>query len=235
MRHMLLILGAVAVLVVGGVALYQWRGEPPPAAPAATAVKDAKPAAETATPEEIARTKAVQADDLALGKADAPVTVFEYASLTCPHCREFHEKMFPAIKTAYVDTGKVRFVMRDFPLDKAALAAAMVARCAGPDRRFAMISLFFNRQEGWAGSQDPISAMAKVAGLAGMSEADVSACLKNDTVQHAVLDQRLLAEKVFDVDATPTFIINGTKHPGEQTLEEFKAIVDPLLAKSTTK
>lgn len=235
MRNILLILGVVAALVVGGVAVYQWRGGPQVPPPAATQATDAKPASAPASAADVAKAEVIAPDDIALGKADAPVTVIAYVSLTCPHCREFEETVFPKIKSTYIDTGKVRWVVRDFPLDKAALDAAMVARCAGPDRRFALISLFFDRQEGWAGASDPVSAMTKVAGLAGMTSANVSACLKNKGVEKAVLDQRLQAEKVFGVDATPTFIVNGTKHVGEASFDGFKAILDPLIAKAATK
>lgn len=226
MRNILIILGAVAVLVIAAVGVYQWRSVPSINAPAPQAT------ASTASAEDIARAKAVAPDDFALGKADAPVTVIEYASLTCPHCAAFHNSVLPQIRSAYIDTGKVRMVFRDFPLDQAALAAAMVARCAGPDRHYAMIDLFFKRQEAWAAAAEPISAMAKLAGLAGMAAPDVQACLQKEDIEKAVLDQRLLSEKVFDVDSTPTFIINGVKHRGEMTFEEFKKAVDPLLAKS---
>lgn len=226
MRNILIILGAVAVLVVGGVGLYQWQSGPRPSAPAG------RSAAPTATAEEITRAKAVAVDDFTLGKADAPVTMIEYASLTCPHCAEFHNNVLPRIKAGYIDTGKLRMVFRDFPLDQAALAAAQVARCAGADRHFGMLDLFFKRQETWAGAADPIGAMARLAGMAGMTEADVQACLKNESIEKAVLDQRLLSEKVFDIEATPSFIINGVKHSGAMTFEEFKKVVDPLIAKA---
>ena len=225
MRNILIILGAVAALLIAAVAIYQWRGAPSgtPVTPAATA--------SGASAEDIAKAKAISAGDFTLGKADAPVTVIEYASLTCPHCADFHVNVLPQIKAAYIDTGKVRMAFRDFPLDQAALAASQVARCAGPDRHFAMIDLFFKRQPSWAGAADPVAAMGKLAALAGMGEADVKACLANDATEKAVLEQRLLSEKVFDINATPSFIINGTKHSGGMTFDAFKAVVDPLIAK----
>lgn len=226
MRNILIILGAVAVLVVGGVGLYQWQSDPRGSTPAGRSTAPA------ASAEEIARANAVTADDFTLGKAEAPVTVIEYASLTCPHCAEFHNNVLPRIKAEYIDAGKVRMVFRDFPLDQAALAAAAVARCAGKDRHFGMLELFFKRQESWAGAADPIGAMARLVGLAGMNEADVQACLKSESVEKVVLDQRLLSEKVFDIEATPSFIINGVKHTGGMTFEEFRKVVDPLIAKA---
>jgi protein-disulfide isomerase len=226
MRNILIILGAVAVLVVAGVGVYQWQSTPRGSTPAPG------PAAPAASAEEIARARAIGDDDFTLGTADAQVTVIEYASLTCPHCANFHVEQLPRIKAEYIDTGKVRMAFRDFPLDQAALAAAMVARCAGKDRHAAMLGLFFTRQQAWGGAADPITAMARLAALAGMGEADVQACLKKPDIEKAVLDQRLLAEKVFDIEATPTFIINGVKHSGNITFDEFKKKVDPLLAKT---
>lgn len=224
MRNILIILGVVAALAVAGVAVYQWQGKPDPAPAAPVA------AAPTATAEEIEKARTIGADDFAIGKADAPVQIIEYASMTCPHCADFHVNVLPTLKTDYVDTGKARIAFRDFPLDQAALAASMIARCAGPDRHGAVQDLFFARQQQWATAPDPIAAVARLAALAGMSSDEVQACLRDEATEKAVLDQRLLAEKVFDINATPSFIINGTKHSGGMTAEEFKAVIDPLLA-----
>jgi protein-disulfide isomerase len=227
MRNMLIILGGIAILAIGGVALYQWQGRPaaPPPAPAAQA--------SGATPEEIARARAISANDFTIGKVDAPITIIEYASLTCPHCADFHVNVLPKLKAAYVDSGKIRIAFRDFPLDRPGLAAAMVARCAGPERHNGLNDLFFARQREWSTATDPISAMAKLAALAGMSSAEVQACLNKEDIQNATTGQRLLAEKVFDISATPSFIIQGKKHSGGMTFEQFKAILDPLIAKAT--
>lgn len=226
MRNILIILGGIAVLAIGGVAVYQWQGGPaaPPPAPAAQTTG--------ATPDEAARARAISADDFTIGKADAPITIIEYASLTCPHCADFHVNVLPKLKAAYVDTGKVRIAFRDFPLDRAGLAAAMVARCAGPGRHNGLHDLFFTRQREWSTAADPITAMAKLAALAGMSGTEVQACLNNEEVQNATTGQRLLAEKVFDINATPSFIIQGKKYSGGMTFEQFKAAIDPLIAKA---
>lgn len=231
MRNVFLILGVVVVLAVGGVAIYQWRHGPHTPVPIATHVASSKPAS-TPMAADVAKAEAVAPDDTVLGRADAPVTVIAYVSLTCPHCRKFEEEVFPKVKSAYIDTGKVRWVVRDYPLDRVALRAAMVARCAGPDRRFALISLFFDRQEEWVGASDRIGALTQVAGLGGMSKSDVTACFDNKAVQETVVEQRLLAKKAFGVDETPTFIVNGTKHAGGVSFDGFKAILDPLIAKA---
>ena len=225
MRNILIILGGIAAIVVIAVGVYQWQGAPsvPPAAgvsaPAATG-----PTASAAEAAEIGP------DDHVLGRADAPVTVIEYASLTCPHCRNFHEDVLPELKAAYIDTGKVRLAYRDFPLDRAALAASMLARCAGRERYFAFLDLFFARQEGWAQAQDPVTALARLAALGGMAESEVDACFRNEDIQKAILGQRLEAENAFSIDSTPSFVINGVKHSGGAGFEDFKAAIDPLLA-----
>jgi protein-disulfide isomerase len=230
MRNILIILGGVAVLAIAGLGIYQWQGGSGPAGGPSSSSSGGPTG--TATAEEAAKAKGIQADDLVLGKAEAPVTVIEYASLTCPHCADFHVNVLPKIKAEYIDTGKLRMAFRDFPLDRVALAASIMARCAGSERRLAMLDLFFSRQQAWTSSNDPMAALAQIAGLAGMSDDAVKACFEKEDIQKAVLDQRLLSEKVFAIDATPSFVINGTKHAGGMTFDEFKAVVDPLIAKS---
>jgi protein-disulfide isomerase len=171
--------------------------------------------------------------DLPLGKDDAPVTVIEYASLTCPHCADFMNNTFPQIKSAYIDTGKVKWIYRDFPLDQVALRAAMLARCAGPDRYYAFIETLFRQQKIWVAQKDPLQGIAAVGRLGGISADQFDACMKNKAVEDAALQNELDAQKQFGVDSTPTFLINGTKHAGELSLAEFSALVDPLLAKSS--
>ena len=171
--------------------------------------------------------------DLPLGKDDAPVTVIEYASLTCPHCADFMNNSFGRIKTAYIDTGKVKWIYRDFPLDQVALRAAMLARCAGPDHYYAFIETLFRQQTVWIAQKDPLQGIAAVGRLGGISADQFDACMKNKDVENAALQNELDAQKQFGVDSTPTFLINGTKHAGELSLAEFGALVDPLLAKSS--
>ncbi len=170
--------------------------------------------------------------DLPLGKADAPVTVIEYASLTCPHCADFMNNVFDPIKTAYIDTGKVKWIYRDFPLDQVALRAAMLARCAGPDRYYAFIETLFKQQKVWIMQKDPVQGIASVGRLGGITADQFDACMKNKDVENAALQNELDAEKQFGVDSTPSFIINGTKHAGELSLADFSGLVDPLLAKA---
>jgi protein-disulfide isomerase len=173
--------------------------------------------AETGTPE-------VTADDRILGKADAPVTIIEYASLTCPHCAAFEKDILPKIKAEWIDSGKAKLVFRDFPLDGSALKAALVARCAPPERFYGFIGILFAQQGGWGIAQDPIPGITRIAKLGGMSEDQVQACLKDDALQNKILAVRLAAEQQYQVESTPTFFINGKKVVGAREDEIVAAI-----------
>ncbi len=174
----------------------------------------------------------IGADEFVLGRSDAPITIVEYASLTCPHCARFHADILPVLKTEFIDTGKVRMVFRDFPLDRLALAAAMTARCAGRERYFGFIDTFYARQANWARDGDPLGALGRLARLGGMSQADFDACLKNQAVGDAVLKQRQTGEKTFEVNSTPTLIINGAKYSGGLNLDQLRAVIAAMLSKS---
>lgn len=167
--------------------------------------------------------------ELVLGNANAPVMMIEYASLSCDHCGAFHRETLPALKERYIDTGKVKLVFRDFPLEPNALRAAMIARCAGPERRYNFIAAFFDHQEGWSHSNDPLAALKQLSKLGGLSEADIDACLANSQVEEAVLQSRLTGQNTFSIQSTPTFIINGKIYPGTRSIDEFAEIIDPLL------
>ena len=228
MRNILVFLGGVAVFVIIAVGLYQWLGGP--------SVKVTEPAV-IATSSKTTGAKAgrgdalsVRADDFVMGSSSAPVTVIEYASLTCPHCASFHNDVLPKVKSEYVDKGKVRLVYRDFPLDGAALRASMLARCAGRERFFAFLGILFKRQDTWAKSADPINALGQIAALGGMDRKQFLACLQNPKIEKRVLESRMEAENVFAVDSTPSFIVNGRKISLGTSFGEFKAIIDPIIA-----
>ncbi len=165
-----------------------------------------------------------------MGSEKAPVTIVEYASLTCPHCAHFANNTFEALKSKYIDTGKVRFTYRDFPFDQAGLKAAMMARCAGPDRFFGFIAVLFKTQDNWTEAKDPIAELAKIGRLGGMSQAEFDACLANKELMDAVLQERVEAQDKYKVQATPTFIINGKNYEGARPIEEFDQILQPILA-----
>ena len=172
---------------------------------------------------------AAPSDRQTLGDPDAPVTIVEYASLTCPHCANYHNETFPALKERYVDTGKVRYVYRDFPLDQRALDAAVVAHCAEPDEYFDFLDVLFERQAHWAGAQDHVSALVLLAKLGGLPEERVRACLADEELQSAILQQRLEGQNQHGVRSTPSFVIGGQTYAGDRGIEEFAGLIDPLL------
>ena len=167
--------------------------------------------------------------DVFLGKDDAKVTIIEYASMTCPHCAHFHTATFPVLKQKYIDTGKVRFVLREFPFDPLATAAFMLARCNGNDKYYAMVDLLFTQQKSWSGTSNPAESLLATVKQAGFTQESFEACLKNQSIYDAVNAVRDRAEKVFGVDSTPTFFINGQKQSGALSIEELDKILTPLL------
>ena len=188
--------------------------------------------AESAPPVPDASLLAINKNDRILGRPDAPITIIEYASMSCPHCAHFSNTVLPELKKKWIDTGKAKLVLRDFPLDKLALRAAMVQRCAPPDRFYAFVDTFFADQQQWVLADDYKAALARLAELGGMSKSEVEACLKNTALENQILEERLVASKDLGVDATPTFFINGTKFSGEPTVAEFDKVLSNLAAKS---
>jgi protein-disulfide isomerase len=170
--------------------------------------------------------------DRVLGKQDAPVTIVEYASLTCPHCMHFATDVLPALKKTWIDTGKVRLVMRDYPLDGLALRAAMVARCAPPDKFYPFIDTLFQTQEKWATAKDPQAELQRLALMGGMSKKQFDDCLADKKIENEVVGSRLVATQKLNVNATPTFFINGTKFDGEPTAEAFDEVLNKAVPKS---
>lgn len=165
----------------------------------------------------------------ALGKADAPVTIVEYASMTCPHCATFHEKTLPEFKAKYIDTGKVRMIFREFPFDPRAEAGFMLARCA-KDNYFPMVDVLFRQQQNWAAVQNAKDALLQIAKLAGFSQESFEACLTDQKLLEDVRAVRERGAKDFGVDSTPTFFIDGNRYPGALSIAELSAIIDPLLS-----
>jgi protein-disulfide isomerase len=171
-------------------------------------------------------------DDRILGNPDAPITIVEYASLTCPHCAHFANDVLPELKKKWIDTGKAKLVLRDFPLDEPALRAAMIARCAPPDRYYAYVDTFFAAQEKWVTARDYRDTLARLVKLGGMSKDEFDNCLKNTALENKIVEGRLTASKELDVNSTPTFFINGTKFAGAPTVEDFDKVLSGLSAKS---
>lgn len=170
--------------------------------------------------------------DRVLGKADAPVIIIEYASLTCPHCAAFDRDVLPKIKQNWIDTGKAKLIYRDFPLDGWALRAAMVARCAPPERYFGFIDALFQGQNNWARASNPEEALGRLAKLGGIGEDKFQSCMKDEKLADAVSASRVVAEREYGVDSTPTFFVNGNKLVGEQTYEAFDKALTAAQPKS---
>ena len=169
-----------------------------------------------------------------IGRADAPVAVIEYHSLTCGNCANFHTTIFPRIRTAFIEPGLVRFVMRDFPLDRVALDAAAMVHCGGPERYEALITLLYQNKESWAHSPDPRAWLRRAGTLAGIAGARIDACMIDRGFTDPIAVMRLQGEREFGINATPSFVINGQVHRGVQSFERFSALVRPLLPPGTT-
>lgn len=144
-----------------------------------------------------------------IGKADAPVTILEFASFTCPHCARFHHEMLPRLRSEFIDTGKARLVFIDLPNDGLALRASMLSHCAPPERYFTLVSTLLQTQATWIQASDQVQALGQVAKLAGMSESQIQACLMDSKLQDALLERRLAAARQWKLTGTPTFILNG--------------------------
>lgn len=165
----------------------------------------------------------------ALGRPDAPLTVYEYASLTCPYCRDFHDKTFPRIKKAYVDTGKIRWVLREFPIGRASGTAWITTRCAKEEAQFGLYERFLREQPSWVSQEVRPDAIFAVARKAGMSRAEFDSCMANQSIEQGLTWVKERARQL-GVSGTPTFFIGVTKARANLSFEEFKAMADPLLA-----
>jgi protein-disulfide isomerase len=167
--------------------------------------------------------------DIVQGSAKATVTIIEYASMTCTHCYAFHAGTWPALKAKYVDTGKVKFIIREYPLDPLAAAAFMLARCAGPDKRTGVVDFLFDRQKSWAFVDKPLEALATVFKQGGKSQTEFETCLKDQDLYNKIVQTREEASKKFNITSTPTFFVNGRQMSGELPIEEFDKVLGPLL------
>lgn len=170
--------------------------------------------------------------DVWLGPKDAKVTIIEYASMTCSHCATFHRQTWPTLKERYIDTGKVRFTLREFPLDPLATAAFMLARCDGDAKYFPITDLLFDQQQAWAyvqKPQSPVDALEQMLRQAGYSKEKFEACLKDQKIYNAVNAVKQRGLDVYKIDSTPTFFINGERYKGEMSIEGMEKIIKPIL------
>lgn len=174
--------------------------------------------------------KSVSLPDMALGSPTAPITIVEYASLTCPHCADFAENVFPMLQAKYIDTGKVRFVLREFPLDVKAAAASMLARCVAngdASKFFDVTMMLFKQQQGLV--ERTTETLTAIGAKFGMAEPEVEKCVKSDATLDKLQADQTFAYNHLKVGATPTFFINGEKVTGSMSFEELEARLLPLL------
>lgn len=167
--------------------------------------------------------------DMVLGNKDAPVTIVEYASMTCPHCKNFHEGALKEIKEKYIETGKAKLIFREFPLDNRAVAASMLARCAPADKYFPMLDILFAQQREWSTSKDPRPILFNISKNAGFSKESFEACISDAKIFKGVKDMRARGGDKFEVNSTPTLFIGGVKFSGELSFKGVSAAIDALL------
>jgi protein-disulfide isomerase len=168
--------------------------------------------------------------EITLGPPDAKVTVVEYASMTCSHCAHFTVDVWPEFKKKYIDSGKVHYIFREFPLDNLAAAASMLARCTGSDKTMPFIEVLFEHQKDWAfGEGNPVPKLFEFAKQAGFTQESFDKCLTDQKLLDDITSGRTRAAEVFGVNATPTFFINGKKLDGAPTIEAFDKMIEPIL------
>lgn len=168
-------------------------------------------------------------DDIVMGDPDAPVTVIEYSSMTCPHCARLHTNTLPALKEQYIETGKVNYIMREFPLDNLAAAASMLARCMPEDKFYAFVDMLYEKQAEWANSDDPLRELRQISKVAGFTEERFNSCLSDQQALDYIQQVRDTGNQQYDIRSTPTLIINGQKLEGNQSIDQLQAVIDPML------
>jgi protein-disulfide isomerase len=218
----LLTVAVVAAAIAGG--LY-WRSQSGSTGADSTGPKTDPDVAELMAPGPL--------EDISLGKADAPNTIVEYASMTCPHCAQFHTDVLPELQKKYIDTGQARLILREFPLDGLAVAAFMLARCAGPDRYYPMVSALFETQKTWAmPGADGKEKLLMIAKQAGFSKEKFDQCLADKELFNKIVEVRTRANEKFGVDSTPQFFVNGKRLAKEHELKDFDALLGGATATS---
>jgi protein-disulfide isomerase len=219
-RNLLLAVAVAVVAVAGGIFYYVGQ-------PTGSAIPVTGSALAQGTDDELM--VAGPLGEIALGDPSAPVTVIEYASMTCSHCAHFHETTFTPFKEKYIDTGKVYFIFREFPLDPLATAAFMLARCLPEERYLPLVDILFRQQKNWAFTDDPSGALLNIVKQAGFTQETFNTCLTNQQILDGVNWVKNRGAQDFEVSATPTFFINGTKKSGALSLETLDQEIEPLL------
>jgi protein-disulfide isomerase len=214
------VLTAVAALAIVGAAgagylVMQDRSTssaPSPAASTSTAMVASSPQTTAAPQTAQADQPEIGPDEHVLGKIDAPVTIIEYASMTCPHCAAFHTETMPRIKSEFIDKGLVRFVFRPFPLDQLAARASLLAQCVPGDGYYSMLDILFRSQRDWSTAPDPDAALKQIGRTAGLTDADIDRCTADQAQFDRIIAGMQEAQSKFGIDSTPSFVVNGTKY-----------------------
>ena len=168
-------------------------------------------------------------EEFFLGNKDAKIVVIEYASMTCIHCANFHKQVYPKIKKNYIDTNKIKFIFRDFPLDKQALFASVLAKCAPKDKYFNFVKLILTNQEKWISNDDTfMNKLRNIGKLAGLTESKINNCFKDEQIVDNIINTRTFAERKYNIDSTPSFIINNKKYSA-MSYENFEKIIENLI------
>ena len=224
-------LPVLVLVVIAGLGLWAARSPDDSGQTLLPAMAASAEDAPAGTPADAAELPAVP--DMVLGNAEAKVTLVEYGSYTCPHCRDFHAKVFKDLKRDYIDTGKVKFIFREVYFDRYGLWAAMMARCGGPTRYFGIHTMLYDAQKEWAASDDPstvIGNIRRIGKTAGMDDATLDACMQDANMAQAMLNTYEANAKADNVEGTPTLILNGVKH-GNIGYAELRKLIDDELAK----
>ena len=163
------------------------------------------------------------------GDKSAKIKIIEFASLTCGHCARFHNEVMPILKEKYIDKGLIHFTYKDFPLDKFALKASMIARCAGNDKFFKFLDVFYKKQKDWTRTKDPFKSLLKIAKFGGLKDEELKVCIGNKSIEDGILKERLNSSKKYDIKATPTIYLNGEKYNGDLTIEAIESKINSML------
>ena len=171
-------------------------------------------------------------NDFFIGSDNAPVTIIEYASMSCSHCADFHNNTLDDLKSEYIDTGKVRFVFRDFPFNYPALAGSMIVGCVPEDVKYQYMNALYKLQNNWIRREhsDTRKELYKIMQSAGMQQDEFDLCLSNIDLENDILEGVMNAQREFNIRSTPSFIINGVLYSGNKNIKEFRQIIDKILS-----
>ena len=198
-----------------------WSQHAPAAQPPAAEAEEEEAPGPAEVPQDILLKANGDIPDITVGNADAKVTIVEYASLSCSHCANFHNKVLPELKAKYFDTGKARLIIREFPTSESALVAAMLTRCVAPDKAVPLIDVLFHEQDNWAFAETAKDKLKALSAAEGLTADKFDSCTKNQKLYDKLIANFSSAGKMFGITGTPTFFINGKRLQDAATMEAF--------------